>query len=79
MAWKDKHLLALLRKGFDSSVGGNAAAIWEYPEEAKDNGVFASPVKVAKEGKYNVTLGCTDRVDNTQSQEIEFEVEVDYE
>ncbi len=66
-------------EGFDSSVGENASKIWEYPHEAKTGSVFASPGKVAKEGKYRVFLGCTDRGNNAQSQTIQFEVEVRYE
>ncbi len=64
---------------FDSSVGDNASKNWEYPGEAKTGSVFASPGKVAKEGKYKVFLGCTDRGNNAQSQTIQFEVEVSYE
>ncbi len=56
----------------------NASQIWKFPNEVKNNNVFASPASVVKEGKYKITLGCTDRFNTNQKQTIQFVTEVDY-
>ena len=66
-------------EGFTQTISGeDASAIWMFPIEGNDNNEFASPANVAKEGKYKITLGCTDRFYTNQKQTIQFAAEVNY-